>query len=157
MANTLHDLHSDTIKTLHALTRVLHASQTALTDAGAQVSDPQAAQLFYDLGTKRAKMEHELRQFIETKQDEAPSGGTMMGNLQTMWMELRTSLSGGDATVVLGEMERLEDFIVAEYKRLLPKVAGSPLTSLLNNQFAEVKQGHDRVRDLRDLKREQSS
>src|SRR5690554_5366620 len=118
MANTLHDLDSDTVKTLQDLTRVLHDSQTALTDDGAQVSDPQAAQLFYDLGTKRAKMEHELRQFIETNQDEAPRGGTMRGNLQTMWMELRTLLSGGDAAVVLAEMERLEDFIVSEYKRL---------------------------------------
>ena len=57
---------------------------------------------------------------------------------------------GKDQHSILAECERGEDVIKNKYEDLIPKIAGSPVTSLLNQQYAQVKAAHDRIRDLRD-------
>ncbi|WP_081444709.1 PA2169 family four-helix-bundle protein [Blastopirellula marina] len=150
--NTIFQLDEETLTALHELTRVLHDSQTALTDSAAKVECPQTARLFYELATRRAQLEHELRQYIQLNDQNPPSSGTLMGEAQKLWMALRSSVSGGKLEFILADMERLEDYLVDEYKKLLPKTAGSPLSAVFHEQFVAVKQGRDQVREFRQQK-----
>ncbi|MFI4874771.1 MAG: PA2169 family four-helix-bundle protein [Blastopirellula sp. JB062] len=146
--NTIFQLDEETLSALQELTRALHDSQTALTDAAGKVESPQVARLFYELATGRAQLEHELRQYIQLNDDEPPSSGTLIGETQKLWLALRSSLSGGKTKYILADMQRLEDYLVAEYKKLLPKTAGSPLSAVFHEQFVAVKQGRDQVCQL---------
>jgi uncharacterized protein (TIGR02284 family) len=81
-------------------------------------------------------------------------GDKISGSWQAMfhrwWLDLRGSLSGGDAYAVLAEAERGEDKIKQMYEEVLKQTAGNPLSDVLHQQYIEVKKGHDRIRDLRD-------
>jgi len=59
-------------------------------------------------------------------------------------------LSGGDAYAVLAEAERGEDQIKHAYEDVLQETAGSAMNDVLQSQYAIVKAGHDKIRDLRD-------
>jgi uncharacterized protein (TIGR02284 family) len=52
--------------------------------------------------------------------------------------------------VVLVEAERGEDQIKRAYEDALVRTAGSAMNDVLTRQYARVKSGHDRIRDLRD-------
>ncbi|MCC9606259.1 PA2169 family four-helix-bundle protein [Blastopirellula sp. JC732] len=152
--STIFQLDKETLAALRELTRVLHDSQSALTDAAAKVQCPETARLFYDLATRRAQLGHELRQYIQLNAQEPPSTGTLKGEAQKLWMELRSSVSGGKAELILADVERLEDYLVVEYKKLIPKTAGSPLSAVFHEQFIAVKQGREQVDELRRKKRQ---
>lgn len=147
--STIFQLDSDTLEALQELARVLHDSQTALTDAAAKVECPQTARLFYDLATRRAQLEHELRQYIQLNDQQPPSTGTLKGEVQKLWMALRSSVTGGKMEFILADMERIEDYLVDEYKKLIPKTVGSPLSAVFHDQFVAVKQGRDEIREFR--------
>ncbi|PQO47715.1 hypothetical protein C5Y93_03405 [Blastopirellula marina] len=147
--STIFQLEKDTLAAMQELVRVLHDSQTALTDAAAKVECPQTARLFYDLATRRAQLEHELRQYIQLNDQQPPSSGTLTGEVQKLWMALRSSVSGGKTEFILADMERLEDYLIDEYKTLIPKTAGSPLSAVFNEQFVAVKRGRDEIREFR--------
>lgn len=146
--NTIFQLDDETLAALHELTRVLHDSQTALTDSAAKVECPETARLFYELATRRTQLEHELRQYIQLNDQQPPSSGTLTGEAQKLWMAIRASVSGGKHEIILADMQRIEDYLVDEYKKLLPKTAGSPLNAVLNEQFVAVKQGRDQLREF---------
>lgn len=147
--STIYELEEETLTALNELARVLHDSQTALTDAAAKVECPQTARLFYDLATERAQLGHELRQYIQLNDHEPPSSGTFKGEAQKLWLAFRSSVTGGKLEFILADMERIEEFLISEYRKLLPSTAGSPLSAVLNEQFVTVKEGRKRVDALR--------
>lgn len=69
---------------------------------------------------------------------------------------MRSKLNSGDAYVILIEAERGEDHIKDAYEDVLKETAGSAMNDLLQSQYAKVKAGHDKVRDLRDAYKEKS-
>jgi hypothetical protein len=42
------------------------------------------------------------------------------------------------------------DVMVQQFKDVLPEIAGNPISDKLNGYFAVVRNGHDRVKALRD-------
>lgn len=66
------------------------------------------------------------------------------------WLDLHGKLSGGDVYTVLAEAERGEDRIKAMYEEVIKETTGNPLNDVLHRQYAEIKKGHDNLRDLRD-------
>jgi uncharacterized protein (TIGR02284 family) len=75
--------------------------------------------------------------------------GTVSGAAHRFLMNIRGKLGGG-VPVMLIEAERGEDYIKSKYEGALKEHAGSAITDVLNQQYAAVKAGHDRVRELRD-------
>ena len=65
-------------------------------------------------------------------------------------MGLREALSGNDVHAVLAEAERGEDAIKSKYEDVLQDGSAAPVSDVLQRQYVEIKQAHDRVRDLRD-------
>ena len=67
-----------------------------------------------------------------------------------IWINIRSEINGGDTYVILIEAERGEDHIKQAYEEVLQETAGSSMNNVLTNQYRVVKNGHDKVRDLRD-------
>ncbi|TWT39087.1 PA2169 family four-helix-bundle protein [Blastopirellula retiformator] len=55
-----------------------------------------------------------------------------------------------DCYAILAEAEAGEDHIKHAYEDALKETAGSAMNDVLQKQYAQVKQGHDRIRDMRD-------
>lgn len=143
------NLNDQTIRALNELAIALRDSQVGLTEVAGKVSDKTIVKLFYEIAAERAQMEQELNHYIRVNEAEPPDATSFIGGLRHAWTMIRAALSGGDACVVLNEVEKSEAMIVDHYKRLLPHVAGNPLNKLLLEQFEKVKKGHTAVNELR--------
>lgn len=150
MLETKQNLKEETIAHLKSLIRINLDSVEGFRHASEHVDETQVASLFRELREQRENFASELKSFVEFNDGEAPESGTIMAVVHRIWLDLRAKLNGGDAHVVLCEAERGEDYIKKDYEDALTATAGSAMNDVLTQQYAVVKRGHDRVRDLRD-------
>lgn len=78
-------------------------------------------------------------------------GTTASGKIYRAWMDVKALFTGHDRQTVLNNCEFGEDAAQKAYKSAL-ETEGLPayLTSLINQQKAELRQAHDEVKALRD-------
>ena len=145
------ELEEATLNALQDLAQINRDSVKGFREAAETIENADVAQLFREIGDRREENARKLGEFL-TLNDEDPGDGTSLASkLHRGWIDVKGAIVGKDAHSILAEAERGEDVIKAKYEDLLPKVAGSPVTSVLNDQYAKVKQAHDRIRDLRDV------
>lgn len=143
-------LNDSTISGLQKLIRYNIDSYDGFREAAEEVEDSALASLFRELGGERAQMATELQKHVEKNDQDAENDGSMMAAVHRAWINVRAALNGGDPYPILCEAEKGEDHIKAAYEGVLKETAGSAVNDLLTRQYAKVKAGHDRVRDLRD-------
>lgn len=147
---TKHDLNPETISKIKDLTRINIDSEKGFTDAANMIENVAVSETFRELASQRAANVEQLRQFCSLNGEEPTCEGSYAAKFHRVWMELRNKLNGGDTHVILCEAERGEDHIKAAYEDALKETAGSAMNDVLMRQYADVKAGHDRVRDMRD-------
>ncbi len=137
---------------LKDLIRVNLDNSKGLRAAAETVESQSIAALFRELANDRDRHSLDLQRILLLSGEDIPDSGSVSGTVRRWWMEVRGKLNGGDDHVVLIEAERGEDAIKARYEEVLTDVAGNPVNDVLLSIYAEVKRGHDRIRDLRDAK-----
>ncbi len=149
-------LSQETVDHIKDLVRINNDSSKGFADAADVVEDPELKKLFSDMSEQRKRFAGELGHYVAVNDNDESMlsidnlSGTWKGTLHRWWQDLRGKLSGGDAYAVLAEAERCEDRIKACYEQTIKETAGSPLSDVLHKQYAEIKKGHDGIRDLRD-------
>ena len=143
-------LNDSTIAGLQKLIRYNIDSFDGFREAAEDVDDSAVASLFRELAGERSQMATELQKHVEKNDRDAEEDGTVMAAVHRAWIKVRAKINGGDAHPILCEAEKGEDYIKAAYEEVLKDTAGSAVNDLLTQQYAKVKAGHDRVRDLRD-------
>lgn len=144
------DLHADTMEKLQLLIRINIDSEKGLGEASHGVEDKLVATMFVELGRERANNAHELQKYIEWNGERASDEGSYVAAFHRAWSAMRSVISGGSAHAILCEAERGEDAIKHAYEDALIATAGSAMNDVLIRQYASVKAGHDRVREMRD-------
>ncbi len=87
------------------------------------------------------------------KYGEAPTEGTRnTGKLHRLWLDVKATFSGHDRKSILEECERGEDASKKAYENALEDAAELPadIVSLIRKQAHEQRQGHDKIKALRD-------
>lgn len=117
--------------------------------AAESVNDEIVSSVFTDLANERENILETIGGFM-TLADETPDeSGSFFGKMKACWTSFRASLNGGDETVVLIEAEKAEDTLMAQFRDILPEIAGNPINDKLLEYFEMVKDGHDRVLAMR--------
>ena len=147
---TVTNLQPKTIDKLQDLIRINIDSANGVATAAAQIVPAGAASLFRNRTAKRRAFAKELRRYVRMNDEEAEDSGSVKGKLHRWWIDVVGTVRDGDQHAILAEAERGEDAIKHLYEDALPEIAGNPLNALLNEQYARVKAGHDKIRDLRD-------
>lgn len=147
--NSTHSLSQETVEHLQELILGLRDSINYHREAAEKIDDQHVKETFKDIADERREIAEGIGTLAFGDDTEPAKDGTWMGSLRTIWTSFRAGLNAGDTTVVLIEAERAEDAIVAKFKDILPKLAGSPINDKLLGYFKEVKKGHDRVLALR--------
>ena len=143
-------LNEATVSQLQDLIRINIDSQEGFQEAAKQIEDMSVGALFTELAAQRSQNASELQEYVEWNGKKPRDEGSYAAALHRSWMDLRAKLSGGDTHVILAEAERGEDSIKSAYEDALKETAGSAVNDVLTRQYANVKAGHDRIRDLRD-------
>lgn len=139
-----------TVLKLQELIRINIDSEEGFQEAAKQIEDANVTGVFTELGSQRAQNAMELRNYVQWNGEKPRDEGSYAAAFHRTWMDLRSKLSGGDAQVILSEAERGEDSIKKAYEDALKDTAGSAVNDVLTRQYANIKAGHDRIRDLRD-------
>lgn len=106
------------------------------------------ASQFQEISAERGRFAEELRGLAASYGDEVKDSGTVAATVHRGWMAVKDQLSGSDAKGVLSAAEQGEDHAVREYKKALENDEISPtLRTVIERQYASVKQAHDFVRD----------
>lgn len=142
-------LKPETIDALQELIQVNIDSRDGFHEAADNIDDLSVSSLFRELASQRNSNVSELRTLVSSNLEEPQDSGSAAASIHRTWMDLRAALGGG-VSAMLSEAERGEDYIKSKYEETLKATAGSAVTDVLNRQYADVKAGHDRVRDLRD-------
>ena len=151
MVTYAHALSDKATEALQHLIKYNLDSYKGFNEAADQISHTGIAALFRELAGERNRMAEELKRFVAIGSDEEPEdAGHARGAMHRAWMDIRAALNGGDPYVILIEAERGEDAIKDAYKEALDEVQSGPVRETLMRQYAQVKEGHDRVRELRE-------
>ena len=76
--------------------------------------------------------------------------GSVSGALYRVWTDLVSTLSGHSEKAVLEQCERAEDEAKKIYEKAIALDLPPAIKSLVTQQFAGLKENHDRIRKLRD-------
>lgn len=147
---TKSNLNESTIAGLQKLIRYNIDASNGFREAAEDVKDSQVQSLFRELGSERFELATELQNHVQWNGEDAEEDGSLMAAVHRAWIKVRAVVNGDDAYPILCEAERGEDHIKAAYEEVLKDTAGSAVNDVLTRQYATVKAGHDRVRDLRD-------
>jgi uncharacterized protein (TIGR02284 family) len=136
---------------LNNLIETLKDGQQGFKQAAESVRDPQLKALFGQYSQQRSRfaaaLQSEARSHGETD-PETSSRAT--GALHRGWINLKSTITGGDEHAILAECERGEDSAVEEYKKALDDGLTPSAQELVTRQFADIKAAHDRIKSLRD-------
>ncbi len=144
------DLNKTTVSKLQKLIQANIDSYNGFHESAEEIDDAKLAVLFKEIGDQRSAMASELQKVVEYNCEEAEDDGSVAAKTHRIWVNIRSKINSGDPYVILIEAERGEDHIKAAYEDVLKETAGSAVNDLLTDQYAIVKAGHDKVRDLRD-------
>lgn len=143
------ELSDQSLRALQNLIQINVDSAEGFRTAAKTVNDVRLASLFTDIGQVREQFAQELSALVP--QDTRPAeSGSLAGAAHRWWLQLRGSLTDENAYAVLAEAERGEDHIKHQYEQFLEHCVEPDVRSVLQQQYVQVKAGHDRVRDLRD-------
>ena len=79
------------------------------------------------------------------------TSSTTAGALHRAWITLKSAVTRGDDHAILAQCERGEDSAVEEYEKAMADNLSAPLREIVARQYAEIKNTHDRVKNLRDV------
>ena len=113
--------------------------------------DPQLKSLLSEYSQQRARFAVELRSKAQ-RPDERDSkiSGSAAGALHRGWINLKSAITQGDDHAILAECERGEDSAMEEFRKALNDGLSAPVQEIVSRQYGEIKQAHDRVKQLRD-------
>jgi len=143
-------LDTNTVSKLQDLLSINIDSQKGFQEAADTTKDISLKQLFTEFGQKRAHNAAELRQVIMAAGEEPTNSGSVSGTLHRWWIDAKQALTGNDAQSVLNEAERGEDSIRNSYQSTLRDIGDPRAREVVERQFKNVREGHDRVKQLRD-------
>ncbi len=141
---------NDTISTLNGLIETNKDGQEGFKQAAEGVTRSDVKTLFYELGQQRAKFAGELQALVRELGGDPETTSSTVGALHRSWINIKSLVTGQDEAAILNEAERGEDSAVNAYKKALETELPSNVQTVLQQQAAEVKAAHDKVRDFRD-------
>lgn len=136
------------------LIETLKDGQKGFKQAAEGVKDPQLKSLFNEYSQQRSGFARELQSQAQSLGEPEPEkSSSAAGALHRAWINLKSAVTSGDDHAILAECERGEDSAVEEYKKALDESLSAPLREIVSRQYSQIKDAHDRVRNLRDTRK----
>jgi uncharacterized protein (TIGR02284 family) len=136
--------------TLNELIRINEDSVLGFRRSAESLQSPTLKTLFYQYIDQRERFKLELQAAVASLDGDPEDSGNITATLHRGWIQVKTAISGNDDKTILAEAERGEDAAVAAYASALKRDLPADAKALVQRQYEDVKEAHDRVRALRD-------
>ena len=142
------------LSSIDDLIQTLKDGQEGYKQAAEGVKDLQLKSLFNEYSSQRARFATELQSEARNLGEWQPEeSGSAAGAVHRAWINLKSAVTSGDDHAVLAECERGEDSAVEQYNEALNEDLPGPLREMVSRQYSEIKNAHDRIRNLRDTRK----
>ena len=141
--------NDNVISVLNNLIETCKDGQNGFQTAAEGVKRSEFKSLFYQYSQQRAQFAGELQTEVRRLGGEAEKTGSIAATLHRGWINIKSAVTGEDENAVLAECERGEDSAVSNYKDALADAnLPTDVRAIVERQYAEVQEAHDRIRNL---------
>jgi uncharacterized protein (TIGR02284 family) len=135
---------------LETLTTTLIDSINGYRDAAQHAEGSQFQQLFRRMADDRSQVAEDLRSEVRRLGGNPPDDGSFLGNTHQRFLDLKAAITGRDDQSSINEVERGEDYLKEKFETALNS-QDLPVESrsVVERAYQSVREGHDRVRDLK--------
>jgi uncharacterized protein (TIGR02284 family) len=141
----------DIASTLNNLIQTCKDGSDGFREAAKGVQDDELRDLFTRYSQQRAQFATELQDEVTKLGDSPETSGSLAASLHRGWINIREAITGNSEAAVLDECERGEDIAVDAYQDALKQSLPADVQSVVQRQYMQVKEAHDRVRSLRNM------
>ncbi|MDM7921956.1 MAG: PA2169 family four-helix-bundle protein [Pyrinomonadaceae bacterium] len=138
------------ISTLNGLIETCRDGQEGFKQAAEGVDRTDMKSLFYEYSQQRASYVGDLQSLVQTLGGDPEDSGSLAGSLHRGWINIKSAVTGKDESAILNECERGEDSAKNMYKEALEEQLPDYIRQTVEQQYAGVKEAHDRVKAFRD-------
>jgi uncharacterized protein (TIGR02284 family) len=143
------EMSKEAVSTLNDLIETLKDGKNGFETAASDVKDARVKAVFQEFAQQRSQLTSELQSEVRKLGGDPETSGSASASMHRGWMNIKSALGGGEKSI-LNEAERGEDIAVQSYEKALSQNLPADVSSVVRRQYDQVKQAHDRVRDLRD-------
>lgn len=140
--------NDEVISTLNNLIATCRDGQQGFQTAAEGASDAALKELFYFYSRQRGGFAGELQDEVRRLGGDPESSGSAAAALHRGWINIKAAVTGRDDNAIIGECERGDDAAVSNYRAALEVDMPANVRSMIERQFAEVKEAHEHVRNL---------
>jgi uncharacterized protein (TIGR02284 family) len=142
--------NADAISTLNGLIETLKDGQEGFRSAAEGVTNPEYKSLFNSYSQQRAQFASELQAEVRRLGGDPEKTGSTLASLHRGWINIKSAVTGADEGSILSECERGEDSAVNNYQDAMKQALPADVQHVIQRQYTQIKEAHDRVRALRD-------
>jgi len=140
------------VSTLNNLIETLKDGVEGFRTAADGVTNPELKTLFSSYSQQRSQFATELQQEVRALGGDPETTGSVAATLHRGWINIKSTVTGEDEHAVLAECERGEDSAVHNYQDAMKEDLPANVASVIQRQYGQIKEAHDRIRSLRDAK-----
>lgn len=133
---------------LNHLIELCRDEELALRSAADHVTDTTVRALFVELASRRAQFAAELTPHAQRLGGAEASDGTRRGAMHRRWVTVKDVLLGHSERAFIEDAASLERGALATFEEALDEMLPPTTRGLVEQQCAEVRMSHDRVRAL---------
>ena len=141
---------TDYVSAVNDVISICKDAQEGFQGAAKAVEDPSLKRLFEEYSAQRGQFARELETAVSRAGGKAEHPSGAAGKLHSGWMAVKGAFTGHSAHQILEETERGEDLSIKRYQEAMNSDLPEDLRSIVREQFAHVRQAHERIRTLRD-------
>jgi uncharacterized protein (TIGR02284 family) len=140
--------NDDVISTLNNLIETCKDGQDGFRSAAGGVRNAELKTLFHTYSQQRAQFAAELQGEVRRLGGDPEKTGSTAAALHRGWINIKSAVTGEDEGAIVSECERGEDSAVRNYDDALRQDLPSDVRTIIERQFRQVKEAHDRIRSL---------
>lgn len=140
--------NENVISTLNNLIETCKDGEDGFRTAADGVKNSEFKTLFLTYSQQRAQFAAELQNEVRRLGGDPEERGSVAASLHRGWINIKSTVTGEDEGAVISECERGEDSAVRNYQAALNEDLPANLREIVERQYAQVKEAHDRVRAL---------
>lgn len=136
------------ISTLNNLIETCKDGQNGFQTASEGVKNSELKTLFLGYSQQRAQFAGELQNEVLRLGSDPEKTGSVAATLHRGWMNIKSTVTGEDEGAIIAECERGEDSAVRNYKDALAQNLPENIRTIVQSQYTQVQEAHDRIRSL---------
>ncbi|MBI1280512.1 MAG: PA2169 family four-helix-bundle protein [Anaerolineaceae bacterium] len=138
------------IQLLNGLILVCHDAHDGYMQAADSITSSAYKTMFAEYALERSRFAAQLANVILDHGGDPDDDGHAMSMFSRGWTNIKPVLMGGDYGAIFAECERSEGIAKNAYERVLGKQIATDAYVVVNHQFKQIEEAHDRIRNLRE-------